>query len=61
MTDDERMEVGRIAFELEHQFGREAHKFAAWRAETCLADGNHEQAQFWRWVEASLKPRSSPT
>lgn len=57
MTDDERIGVGRVSFELEHQFGSDAHKFAAKRAETALVEGDLEQAQFWKWVEASLAPR----
>jgi hypothetical protein len=57
MTDEERAEVNRASFELESQFGQNADKFAAKKAEGALADGNAEQAQFWKWVEASLKPQ----
>jgi hypothetical protein len=57
MTNDERVEVGRAAFELQRQFGRDAHKFAARRTETAVAEGDLELAQFWKWVEASVRPR----
>jgi hypothetical protein len=59
MTDEERMEVGRKAHELEGQFGTNAHKFAAKRAERALEEGDTERAQFWKWVEAALRPRAS--
>jgi len=57
MTAEESIDTGRAAFELERQFGRDAHIFAAKRAESALTEGDTERAQFWCWVEASLKPR----
>jgi hypothetical protein len=52
-----RIAVGRASFELQNQFGWEAYKFAAKRAEAARAEGDLEQAQFWNWVEAHLTPR----
>jgi hypothetical protein len=57
MTANEHIAVGRASFELQNQFGWEAHKFAAERAEAAFASGDLEQAQFWKWVEQSLTPR----
>jgi hypothetical protein len=57
MTAEERIETGRAAFELQRQFGRDAHIFAAKRAESASTEGDDERVQFWTWVEATLKPR----
>jgi hypothetical protein len=57
MTSEERIETGRAAFELERQFGRDAHIFAAKKANSALTAGDSERAQFWQWVEAALKSR----
>lgn len=58
MTEEQRREVGRAAHELQRQFGVNAYKFAAKRAEDALAEKDAERAQFWKWVEASLRPRA---
>lgn len=49
--------MGRVAYELSSQFGGDAYKVAAERAEKALAKGDTERAQFWKWVEAGLKSR----
>jgi len=58
MTDEDRIDRSRAAFELQQQFGQDAHKFAAKRAADDSASGDAEQVQFWKWVEAALRPRS---
>jgi hypothetical protein len=58
ITHEERIDVGRASFELEQQYGRNAHKAAAKRVARALAANDAEQAQFWKWVEAALRPRS---
>jgi hypothetical protein len=59
MTDQEQIDVDRASSEMIRQFGRNAHQFAAKRAEEAKAAGDAERAQFWKWVEASVKPRAS--
>lgn len=58
MTDDQRIEVGRVAHELESRLGTKAYIQAARYAERAAAEGNEDEAEFWRWVEASLTPRA---
>jgi uncharacterized damage-inducible protein DinB len=59
MTDDDRREVGRASHELASRCGKDAYRVAAQRAEAASLEGDVERAQFWKWVEASVKPRHS--
>jgi hypothetical protein len=59
MTHGEHVEVGRASFELQDRHGRNAYVFAAKLADKALVDGDAERAQFWKWVELSLRPRSA--
>lgn len=57
MTELDRMEVPRQAHELAHRHGVNAHEYAAQLAAEALADGKAEECEFWKAVEACLKPR----
>jgi hypothetical protein len=57
MTVEELIEVGRVAHELVSRMGNMAHRQAARYAVRNAAEGDEEEAQFWRWVEAALRPR----
>jgi hypothetical protein len=59
MTDEQRTEISRKAFELARSHGRNADKYAAKLAEEALAEGMIEESEFWRRVEAALKPRGA--
>jgi hypothetical protein len=52
------IEAGRVAFELSQRHGRNAFQHAAKLATEALAKGNTEDHAFWKYVEATLKPRS---
>lgn len=52
-------EVFRKAHELSASHGQLAHTYAAKLAVTALKDGNVEEHDFWKAVEASLLPRSN--
>jgi len=52
------VEAGRTAHELMLRMGREAHKYAARLAAEALEEGKLEESEFWRAVEAAVKPRS---
>jgi hypothetical protein len=51
------IEVSRKAHELRHSHGWNAHKYAAKLAAEALAEGKTEECEFWKAVEATLKPR----
>lgn len=55
------VEVGRMAHELANRHGRNSHQHAARMAEEALADGKTDEADFWKAVEHSLKPRTKGT
>jgi|GEM_PF-5650614 hypothetical protein len=57
MTDEERIEVGRMAHEPLIRHGRGAHVFAEKCAKEALESGDNEGAVFWGWIAASLLPR----
>jgi len=57
MTDEERIEVDRVAHELTVRVGREAHLYAHKYVEEARANGETEKANFWEWVRAYLRPR----
>jgi hypothetical protein len=52
------IEAGRIAFELSQRHGRNAFQHAAKLAIEALAKGNAEEHAFWKYIEATLKPRT---
>jgi rhamnogalacturonyl hydrolase YesR len=52
------IEAGRVAFELSQRHGRNAYQHAAKLATEALAKGNTEEHAFWKYIEATLKPRS---
>ena len=52
------IEVSREAHELAHTHGRNAHKYAVKLAADALAEGKSEEYEFWKAVEATLKPRN---
>ena len=51
------VEVSREAHQLSHSHGRNAHRFAERQAEKAAREGNAEEAEFWRAVYGSLRPR----
>ncbi|MFZ6725522.1 hypothetical protein ACO0K2_08520 [Undibacterium sp. MH2W] len=57
MTDEERIEVDRVAHELSVRVGREAHFYANKYVEEARTNGETEKANFWEWVRAYLRPR----
>jgi hypothetical protein len=58
MTFDEQLEVGRVSHELANRLGNlRAYHHAVGRVGKAQAVGNEEEANFWEWVAASLKPR----
>ena len=52
------IEAGRVAFELGQRHGRNAYDHAAKLATEALAKGNAEDHVFWKYIEATLRPRS---
>jgi|HubBroStandDraft_5_1064220.scaffolds.fasta_scaffold965595_1 hypothetical protein len=52
------IEAGRVAFDLSQRHGRNAYQHAAKLATEALANGNAEEHAFWKYIEATLKPRS---
>jgi len=51
------IEVSRQAHELAQRHGVNAHNCAAKLAAEALAEGATEECEFWKAVEAALKPR----
>jgi hypothetical protein len=56
MTID-RIEAGRVAYELSQRHGRNAYQYAAKVAAEAFAKGNIEEHDFWKYIEAALTPR----
>jgi hypothetical protein len=54
---DDWIQVSRKAHELVASHGQRAHLHAAELAAQALAEGDAEAHQFWKNVEAALKPR----
>ncbi len=54
----DQIEAGRVAFELSQRHGRNAFEHAAKLAMESLAKGNTSEHAFWKYVEATLRPRS---
>ena len=52
------IEAGRVAFELSQRHGRNAYQHAAKLAADALAKGDTEEHAFWKYIEATLRPRS---
>ena len=57
MTDEERIEVGRMTHELSIRAGRGAHALAEKLAKKAIENGDSKEAVLWGWVAASLRPR----
>jgi len=57
MTFDH-IEAGRVAYELSQRHGRNAYQYAAKVAGEAFARGNIEEHEFWKYIEAALRPRS---
>jgi hypothetical protein len=57
MTEEQRVEVFRKAHELSLSHGRNAQRYAAGLAAGALADEKTDECEFWKAVEATLKPR----
>jgi hypothetical protein len=56
-TKPDFIEVGRAAHELVSRHGLNAYLYASRLAAEALAEGRAEEADFWKAVEVSLKPR----
>jgi rhamnogalacturonyl hydrolase YesR len=54
----DQVEAGRVGFELSQRHGQNAYKHAAKLAADALAKGDTEEHAFWKYIEASLRPRS---
>lgn len=52
-------EVGRTSYQLERDHGQNAYKYAVRMAGEAESDGKSDEADFWKAVAASLKPRDS--
>ena len=62
MTDFSRVdtrEAGRVAFELSQRHGRDAFQHSAKLAMEALAEGQVEEHAYWKYIEATLRPRSA--
>ncbi len=59
MTETDYMEVSRKAHELGHSHGWNAHIYAAKLAVAALREGQLEEHDFWKRVEAALTPREA--
>jgi hypothetical protein len=57
MTTEARVEVGRVAYQLQVDHGHNAHVYAAKLALKARQEGDAEMAQFWQAVSDALKPR----
>jgi len=57
ISKPDHVEVGRKAHELLHSHGWNAYRYAAKLATDAFAKGKVEESEFWKAVEASLKPR----
>jgi hypothetical protein len=58
MTVDH-IEAGRVAHELRLRHGRNAYQYAAKVAAEALVKGHSEEHEFWKCIEAALKPRAN--
>jgi ERCC4-related helicase len=57
MSDVDRLEVGRTAYELLQRHGRAARAYAAKLAAEAVAENADDEAKFWQAVERALTTR----
>jgi hypothetical protein len=57
VTETDYIEVSRKAHELSHSHGWNAHIYATKLAAAALKEGQMEEHDFWKRVEAALTPR----
>ena len=57
MTEQDWVEVGREAHELQLRHGQNAHEYAAHLAAVAFREDKTKESEFWNAVHATLKPR----